>query len=235
MPLVIVFMLIFSLFVLGVGVKSIFSKTDDENVVTSQKISNSSRGEIEKMLKRIEIEKVPASASGRTCYMPSLSGEYQEYVCPIHGEKTVLNKVNGNDFVSNIVEIRRSVDRLNSITNLARFRLDEKKLCRICSPNIGEEQRHITLITRYPDGKEHVYEGVSLDDLQVLEAFFKSGVFYVAGPGENLGDEGETKAEVVSPPPLGLEADSMLKEGVSKIEEILGINEENLLKENNDR
>ena len=68
MPLIVIFILVFSLFVLGVGVKSSFYQAKENRTVTSQKITNSSQAEIENMLKQIDTKTAPEGRMGAMCY-----------------------------------------------------------------------------------------------------------------------------------------------------------------------
>ncbi len=180
MPLIVIFILIFSLFVVSVGVKSSFSQLNNVKPVTSQKISNSSRAEIENMLKQIEKKNAPARKMGAMCYKVAMPPEYQEYVCPVDGEKTVYGRKDSDTYwrIKNIVEMRRLAEYLNSLTNLVKFKLDEKLLCHKCSPDIKAEEKHVFLITEYPDGRKYQYEKVSIEDLRILAGFFEHKIYY---------------------------------------------------------
>lgn len=211
MPFFVIFILVFSLFVLGVRMKSSFSQVKEEKTVTSQKITNSSRAEIEDMLKQIGTKKAPERREGAMCYKMALPPEYQEYVCPIDGEKTVYDKKDINAYwrIRNIVEMRRLVEHINSVTNLAHLKLDESKLCSKCFPDLKSEDRHVSLVTKYPDGKKHIYSKVFVDDLRILVGFFEKKLFY------KTNNDGEVP----------------LKNETAKIREILGIQIEHSSKE----
>ena len=211
MLLVVIFILVFSLFVLGVGVKSSFSQSKNEKPITSQKISNSSRAEIEDMLKQIETKTAPEGKMGAMCYEMSMPLEYQEYVCPVDGQKTAYNRKDQDiyELVASTVEMKRLVEHLNSVTGLAKFKLDEKRLCHTCSPDIKTNERYVTLITKYPDGREYLYEKVMLEDLRILVGFFEKELIY----------KSDSDAEIP------------LKKEIGKIEKILGIQIENPSKE----
>jgi len=188
MPFIVILVLMISLFVLGVGMKSSFSQPKEEKTVTSQKITNSSRAEIEAMLKQIETKNAPKGKMGAMCYDMAAPPEYQEYVCPLDGEKTVFNRKDNEAYesASGVVEMRRLVERLNSITNLAKFNLDEKRLCHICSPDIKSNERYIALVTKYPDGKEYRYDKISNEDLTILVSFFDKKLNYEGSFGEEI-------------------------------------------------
>ena len=74
--------------------------------------------------------------------------------------------------------MRRLVQHINSVTNLANLKLDESKLCSKCFPDLKSEDRYVSLVTKYPDGKKHVYSKVSADDLRILIGFFEKKLFY---------------------------------------------------------
>jgi len=211
MPLIVIFILVFSLFVLGVGVKSSFSQAKENRTVTSQKITNSSQAEIENMLKQIDTKTAPEGRMGAMCYEMAVPIEYQEYVCPLDGQKTAYNRKDYDiyELVASITEMRRLVEHLNSMTNLAKFQLDEKRLCHSCFSNIPIKERYVTLITKYPDGKECLYEKVTLEDLRILVGLFEKKLLY----------NSDRDAEIP------------LKNVIGKIEEILGIQIEHSSKE----
>lgn len=180
MPFMLILIFTICLLIAGVGINSSFSQGNKRKPVTSQKIVNSSRSEIENMLKQIEKKNAPAVKMGAMCYKMAMPAEYQEYVCPIDGEKTVYDRKNANAYgnIRNIVEMRRLVEYINSVTNLADLKLDDSKLCSKCFPDLKSEDRNVSLATKYPDGREHVYSKVSADDLQILVGFFEKKLFY---------------------------------------------------------
>ncbi|MFH1613167.1 MAG: hypothetical protein ABIB46_05545, partial [bacterium] len=185
------------------GVKSGFLQSKNEKLITSQKISNSSFAEIENMLKRIEKKNAPAEKMGAMCYKMAMPPKYQEYVCPIDGEKTVYSRENMEIYncIDDIVKMRRLIEHINSVTNLAKFTLDEKQLCHICCPNIKTNERYISLIIKYPDNKEYRYNKVITEDLQILKGFFEKKLDY----------EGDRGSQIP------------LKEEIKRIKKILGI------------
>jgi hypothetical protein len=199
------------LLIAGVGISNSFSQGNEKKPVTSQKITNSSRAEIENMLKQIETKKAPEGRMGAMCYEMAAPIEYQEYVCPLDGQKTAYNRKDQDvyELVAGITEMKRLVERLNSVTNLAKFKLDEKRLCHTCSPDIKTNERYVTLITKYPDGRECLYEKVTLEDLRILAGFFERKLIY----------KSDREAEIP------------LKNEIGKIEKILGIQIENPSKE----
>ena len=175
MQLVIIFILIFAFFVVGLTVKSSFSQSKNEKPVTSERIIGSSRAEINTMLAQIQRVASPEEKMGAMCYDMVAPAEYEEYVCARDGHKTVYNVYDGmsGHFVRDIVKIRRLVESINSLTVLAEFKLDEQRLCNICNPKIETSERYVVLITKYPDGKEFRYDRINYYDLITLENYFK--------------------------------------------------------------
>ena len=180
MPFMLILIFTICLLIAGVGISNSFSQGSEKRPVTSQRIVNSSRSEIENMLKQIEKKDAPAMKMGAMCYEPVMSAEYEEYVCPLDGEKTVYDQKIANAPVSirNIVEMRRLVEQINSETNWADLKLDESRLCSKCFPGLKSEDRYVLLVTKYPDGREHVYSKVSTEDLRILVGFFEEKLFY---------------------------------------------------------
>lgn len=194
------------LLVAGIGMSISFWKRPEMKPVASQQIINSSRSEIEDMLQQIQRKKVPELKMGAQCYSPGNIAHNQEYVCPRDGEKTVYAvKDQGIPWViSQIVGMRRIAEHINSITDLASLRLDESRLCNKCFPDLRSEDRYVSLITKYPDGREHLYPKVSADDLRILVGFFEKKLVY------------ETDQEWERP----------LKDQAAKIREMLGEEEQ---------
>lgn len=179
MPIVVIFILIFTLFVVGVGARSGYFQAKEKNPVASQKIVNSPLAKIAAMLKQIKAKNAPALRMRAMCYNSvAIPLKYQEYVCPLDGEKTIFNREVNEVYnsVSGIVEMKRLVERLNSITNLAEFNLDEKRLCHKCSPDIKDNERFIVLVTKYPDGKEYRCDKIFSGDLMMLTDFFEKKI-----------------------------------------------------------
>lgn len=177
MPFFLVCVLVISLFIFGC-MKSGYSLTGDSKTVTSEEVSNTSRAEIEKMLKRVEIKEPLKTDSNGLCYYvgPLVDPETREYVCPVDGEKTVFKKDDreadkGYNATYEIIDMRRMVENLNSITTLAKFSLDERRMCHKCFPGIKNNERFVTLVTKYPDGKEVRYDKLLYEDLYNLKAF----------------------------------------------------------------
>lgn len=184
--LILIFVII--LFLLGTQIKSSFVPTSKSvKILTSQQISNSSRKEIEKMLKHIESSRAPERIIGAMCYSPGYTvvPRVLEYVCPIDGEKTIYayepNNKGHSVMLQRMVELeqeRRVVEQLNSATDLVHFKLDEKRFCYTCSPNLKDDERYDLLVTRYSDGKEYVYKKPSYSDLRTLLGFFGKKLYY---------------------------------------------------------
>ena len=168
----------------GIGIKRGFSKVAESSRVTSEKIIASSFDEIEGMLMQLERKDEPEEKIGAMCYEVAPSPEYFEYICPVDGEKTVYNTLKSNEvywIVEDIVEMRRLVGQLNSQTKLAQFELDERRLRHTCFADINDDQRYVSLVTKYPDGKQNRYEKISTDDLRMLVGFFKKKLSYQSG------------------------------------------------------
>ena len=185
MPFFLVCILVVSLFIFGC-MKGGYSLTGNTKTVSSEEVSNTSRAEIEKMLKRVERKDAPEEYEV-LCYAagPPTNPEIVEYVCPLDGEKTVLRDQRGApgyNAASKIIDMRRLVEDLNSKTTLAKFSLDERRLCHTCFPGMTIHQRFVTLVTKYPDGREVRYDYVVLEDLVILEAFLNKKLSY---GGEN--------------------------------------------------
>lgn len=204
MTLWLIVVLIVAFFVAGIGIKKGFTKTSGSGQVTSGLIAASSRAEIEDMLEQLDRKDAPEEKMGAMCYEVAPAQPYFEYACPIDGEKTVYNTdINDNVywFDYDIVGMRRQVKQLNSVTNLAEFELDERRLCHKCFPGIDADKRYVVLITKYPDGKESAYDKVMPEDLRILTGFFEHKLLY--------------KSE--------REAEYALKKQADKIKKILGL------------
>ena len=204
MPFLVIMILVVTFLVAGIGLRKSFSKQDVSSQVTSQKIIASSHGEIEDMLMQIDRKDAPEEKMGAMCYDIAPPSEYLEYICPIDGEKTVYNTLKDSTaywIAENIVEMRRLIKQLNSETKLAEFELDERRLCHTCFPNISKDELYVSLVTKYPDGKQYSYDNVSTEDLRILIGFF----------GNKLSYESERDAEY------------SLKKQTDKIKKLLGL------------
>lgn len=201
MPFIIVILAVF-LFIAGIGMIDSFSQSREQKPVTSQEIMNSSRSQIEDMLKQIETKNAPERKMGAMCYEEVAPPDYQEYICPLDGEKTVYDRKNSETYwtIENIVEMRRLVEQINSVTDLADLKLDGRRLCSKCFPGLKSSERYVSLVTTYPDGREHVYDKISVEDLRILAGFFDKKLFYKTS---NDGEE-------------------PLKDKAAKIQEMLG-------------
>jgi len=164
----------------GIHVRSGFSQEAREKQVTSEKVAGSSRAAIRTMLRQVENRPAPETRPGAMCYKVAAPPEYQEYVCPLDAEKSVYQREDYEVYglAKNIEGMRRTVKNMNSVTQLAVFELDESRMCHVCSPDLEDEERHVSLVVRYPDGKEHRTEKIKIDDLWVLEAFFRQKPIY---------------------------------------------------------
>jgi hypothetical protein len=182
MPFLVFVLFVVALLVAGFGIKSGFSESNEKQQVTSQKVAASSRSALNGMLRRIETKEVPERKMGAMCYEMAALPEYGEYVCPLDGSKSVYDnsdyKVRG--LIDKIDDMRRTVARLNSLTDLARFALDEKRLCHACSPGLGADERYVSLSVTYPDGKQHTAQKVDIEDLWILAAFFENKLSYTS-------------------------------------------------------
>ena len=118
--------------------------------------------------------KKPFRKPGAMCYMIVPPAFYREYICPLDGEKTVYTTSSTKEvkILKDLIEIRRVIKYINSITDLLILKLDEQRLCHKCNPDLKEQERYLSLITIYPDGKEHVYNQIEVIDLYLLERFF---------------------------------------------------------------
>ena len=180
MPFIAIFLLVLSLLVAGIGIRSSFSQPQKSKDITSDQIMTSSRSTLNDMLKQIEQKDAPEQKMGAMCYDMVMGPEYIDFVCPRDGEKTVYDRKNYDSYsvVEDAVEMKRFVKHINSTTDLADLQLDTTKLCIACYPNLNTDQRFVSLITTYPDGKEYVYDNVSLEDLRILNGFFESNLYY---------------------------------------------------------
>jgi hypothetical protein len=198
MPWLIAILIIVSLFFVGVGMKQGFGAAKSIAQVTAQKVSKSSRPQIKAMLQRIESEAAPARKMGAMCYDQVMSSDYLEYVCPIDGQKSVygMNSQEENavyGVVKGVDELRRMVTQLNSLTTLASFKLDEKRLCHTHSPDLRPGERYVTLMIEYPDKSKYSYEKVELYDLQMLIGFFGKDLSYKTFNDGTIPLKGETE------------------------------------------
>jgi len=164
----------------GINVRSGFSQSTQRQEITSEKVSGSSRSDIRQMLQQIVDKAAPERVYGAMCYKPAAAAVCTEYVCPLDGEKTSYKGEEGFPYriLKDIEEMRRFVKKLNGSTDLAIFKLDESRLCAICSPGLGPEERYVSLITAYPDGTEHRCAKVGMEDLRFLEAFVNKKLAY---------------------------------------------------------
>jgi hypothetical protein len=166
------------LIIAGTGINKSFSQ--ETRPVTSKEVANSSRSAITKMLQRIEQKRAPAKKMGAMCYDMAMMNEYQEYICPIDGEKTAYGHDQSRIYwiIESIVEMRRLVEQINSSTDLLSLKLDESKLCGKCNPDIPVDERYISLITIYPDGSRYHYDKLNVEDLRILAGFFAKKLSY---------------------------------------------------------
>lgn len=181
MPFLLILVLIFTLLVAGVGIRRGFAESPNGQKPISQKIAGSSRDKIKGMLKRLERKKAPEEKMGAMCYKVAAPAEYLEYICPLDGEKTVYDRKTGGSaywVIDQIEELRRLTKQLNLTTNLAKFDLDERRFCHSCFPNLTPEERYVSLVTKYPDGKQFVYDKISPQDLRIMIGFFEQKLSY---------------------------------------------------------
>jgi len=178
----IVFVFLIAVFlVAGISVRSGFSQEGSAKQVTSEKVAHSSRGEIAEMLRQVEVREAPVAKFGAMCYEMAAPPEYAQYICPVDGEKSAYkwqDDYQTYSFVTEVLEMRRFLSRVNAVTDLASFILDESRMCHICAPHLKNEERGITLLVLYPDGRQHRYEKVRLEDMRILLAFFEEKLSY---------------------------------------------------------
>jgi hypothetical protein len=198
MPWLIAILIIVSLFFVGVGMKQGFGASKSIAQVTSQKVSKSSRPQIKAMLQRIESNSAPAEKMGAMCYEQVRAPDYQEYVCPIDGQKSIYRRDKQEEkaayhALDNLDSLRRMVGRLNSITALADFKLDEKRLCHTHYPDLKPEERYVNLMIEYPDGTRVTHEKVDYHDLELLIGFFEKDLSYKTSNDGTIPLKGETE------------------------------------------
>ncbi|MBF0595685.1 MAG: hypothetical protein HQL22_12075 [Candidatus Omnitrophica bacterium] len=154
-------------------------KAQAKNAVSSEQVQSMSREEIQRALKRIETKSAPAQKMGAMCYEMAASPENLEYVCPLDGEKTVYSrKSKAYGQAGGVVELRRLLNDLQVLAKGISFSLDERKLCSKCSPSIGDDDRKVSLIIKYGDGRIVQTDGVSSEDIRYLMGFFSDGLSY---------------------------------------------------------
>jgi len=193
MPYVVIAVVLIFLSVIGIGISKSFSQARAKPPVTSQKVTGSTRGQLDEMLKLIEAKDAPERKMGAMCYKVAVSPEYQEYVCPIDAEKTIYDtkKADAYWIVKDIVEMRRLLARINAATDLADISLDERRLCHKCMPRLAADQRYVSLVVKYPDKKEYVYEKVTAIDLRILLGFFEKKLTYTTDNDAEIPLKGE--------------------------------------------
>lgn len=176
-----------------VGIRRSFAQGSEKPLVTSQKVTGSTRGQLNEMLKLIEAKDAPEQKMGAMCYKVAVSPEYQEYVCPIDAEKTIYDTKKADSYwiVKDIVEMRRLPARINAATDLADISLDERRLCHKCMPPLTADQRYVSLVVKYPDKREYVYEKVTVTDLRILLGFFEKKLTYTTDNDAEIPLKGE--------------------------------------------
>ncbi|MGC4120148.1 MAG: hypothetical protein QM765_37310 [Myxococcales bacterium] len=97
------------------------------------------------------------------CYEQAAPPTTADYVCPVDGSRTQYTR-GQVALIRDLLSMRQAAKSLPGLDAT----LDERDLCRECSP---EGQGSVALIVKYPDGKVVRTDGVSGVDLQLLEEF----------------------------------------------------------------
>jgi len=154
-------------------------KDTNQTIVTSSQIRGMSREDIQKALKKIETKTPPAMKMGAMCYIIEYTDKQSAYFCPNDAEKTVYaEKAKAYWIVQDITEMRRLVKEFHSLINAISVSLDEKKLCSKCFPDIPDEERGVSLVIKFADGRVVRTDGVDTNDLRYLIGFFTDGLNY---------------------------------------------------------
>jgi len=121
------------------------------------------------------------------CYDTAAPISYEEYVCPLDGEKSIYSQTSApGRLTDNIIPMRRLTEQLNKISKTEQFSLDEKRLCGKCSPDLTPQERDISLVVKHKDGKTTTTKVVSLTDLRMLKSFLEKKVTYANDLGIEL-------------------------------------------------
>ncbi len=149
----------------------------------------------------------PERWPGALCYAPVGLPDPVEHVCPDCGAKTLYPCTPRSDglavgrayLVGTLLpECRRLLAEVRDLD----VRLDESEFCEKCRPGVASPR--ITLVVRYPDGRDQRTEEVTPDDLRLL-AELTSGA---------LTHEGERESR------------SPLKDHLPRLETLLGVKPE---------
>ncbi len=146
---------------------------------TAAKWAALSRMEMRGLLTAIEQAKEPEPQMGAMCYSPFFAPAQLDYICPQCGEKTKYAD-DGRFDMAEMVRCRAVFQRIPRHEAMA---LDESEFCRNCQPHDTAPQ--FRLILRFDDGTTCITTGVTLADIQLLEAALK-GEKAVDGPASEV-------------------------------------------------
>jgi len=156
----------------------------------------SSRGFLSQEQIKQQLQKIAQSprpkiqAPDAMCYSIAPAPQYAEYICPRCGSRTQhysqkqnpLNKeiiYNGKAISALIYELDACRRKIKQVPKLS-VELDESQFCKHCSPDIDTPS--LILIIHYPEmQKDHRYEGVTSQDLELLIHFLKGHKKYNDG------------------------------------------------------
>ncbi len=154
---------------------------NSRNPVTVHSIHAMSKGEIEKMLRRLETQKAPKPKMGAMCYDVAAPPSRAEYVCPRCGEKTLYTSGDTEFIARELEACRREFDMLKKETKLP-ISLDESSYCGHCSPNARQHQLIFSIT--YDNGRTHTDSPITCQDIQMLKAFLQERLSYPTSYGE---------------------------------------------------
>jgi hypothetical protein len=147
-------------------------------------IHTMSRDDVRRVLIKIETGAEPSEKQGAMCYDISMPPAYEEYVCPLDGEKTVYSKGSpAQSYLGPLLETQNLLKVLQSSVKGISFVLDTARLCSTCFPGVDDTQRYILLRVNYPDGRSVESVRIVPDDIRYLIGFFTNGRTYRTDTG----------------------------------------------------
>jgi len=156
------------------------SAKENKPAVTSQKVQSMPREDIKKALEKSEPATKESEKVQAMCYMVAPLTSQFEYICPLDGEKTVYSQSSkAYASVIDVVHMRNEIKKTLSLAKDMLISLDERKLCAKCSPGLSDEERSVTLVVQYADGRTIRTERVNSSDIGHLVIYIKDGFTFI--------------------------------------------------------
>ena len=160
--------------------KSTGQKAEKQRIESKEETGFMHRSALRNLLNSLSKTKTPEFLGiGAMCYYPTMPPDKIDYNCPKCGSKTHYEneiseleindkEVKYYDLIESVYDIPNCHRTLKMIRKLD-VSLDESQFCKKCSPDI--EKPKLVLIVNYEEDKQHRIEGVTNEDLILINEF----------------------------------------------------------------